>query len=390
MAIVGADRLLTYRFGFVMEQNLGHRTHYRNLARYVRDDPTVAPTWLPIGFDTPGLAASLPLVRRNWSTRASLLAWSAVSRARRRGALDALFYHTQVTALLAPLHGDLPTVISLDATPINYDSVGSMYGHRAGGPLEGLKWHANRRAFAGAAALVAWCAWARDSLVRDYGVPDARVIVIPPGVDLARWPLRSGSERVRASTGRLPRLLFVGGDFTRKGGDVLLECFRGGLDERCELHVVTQSRVAPGHNLYVYHNVTPNSDTLLRLYADADLFVFPSLADCAPLAVPEAMAAALPVISTRVGAIPEMVAEGETGLLVPPGDVAALRAAIETLLDRPERRGQMGDVARRVAETDYDSRHNCHRLLDVIKAATDRAHQLPATNVRRLAAATRG
>jgi glycosyltransferase involved in cell wall biosynthesis len=390
MAIVGADRLLSYRFGFVMEQNLGHRTHYRNLARYVRDDPTVEPTWLPIGFETPGLAARLPLVRRNWSARASLLAWSAVGRARRGGALDALFYHTQVTALLAPLHGDLPTVISLDATPINYDSVGRMYGHHAGGPLEGLKWRANRRAFAGAAALVTWCAWAKDSLVRDYGVPAARVTVIPPGVDLARWPLRTGSERVRASANRLPRLLFVGGDFTRKGGDVLLESFRGGLDERCELHVVTQSRVAPGRNLYVYHNVTPNSDTLLRLYADADLFVFPSLADCAPLAVPEAMAAALPVISTSVGAIPEMVTEGETGLLVPPGDAAALRAAIVTLLDRPERRGQMGDAARRVAETGYDARHNCHRLLDVLKAATDRAHQLPATGVRRVAAAARG
>lgn len=389
MALAGVDRFLSYRFGFVMEQNLGHRTHYRNLLRYVREDPTVAPTWLPIGFDTPGIAARLPLVRRNWSVRASLLAWSAVDRARRQATLDALFYHTQVTALLSPLRADLPTVISLDATPINYDTVGRLYGHRAGGALEGLKWRANRLALARASALITWCGWAKDSLVRDYGIPSERVTVIPPGVDLARWPRRTGSERVLASAGRLPRLLFVGGDFARKGGDALLECFRGGLDERCELHVVTQSAVAPARNLYVYPNVTPNSDTLLRLYAAADLFVFPSLADCAPLAVPEAMAAALPVVTTQVGAIPEMVSEGETGLLVPPGDAGTLRAAIETLLDRPELRGRMGDAGRQVVEAGYDARHNCLRLLDVLKAATDRAHRWPAPSERRAAEAVR-
>jgi glycosyltransferase involved in cell wall biosynthesis len=385
MAVVGADRLLSYRFGFVMEQNLGHRTHYRNLLRYVRDDPTVTPTWLPIHFESPGLLAHLPLVRRNWSARASLLAWTAVRGARSRHALDAIFYHTQVTSLLAPLHPSLPTIISLDATPINYDSVGGFYGHHAGGPLERVKWMANRRAFAHAAAFVAWCQWAKDSLERDYGVPGAQVTVIPPGVDLARWPHRSGDERIFASERRLPRLLFVGGDFTRKGGDSLLECFRGGLDERCELHVVTQTPVAPGRNLHVYHNVTPNSDTLLRLYADADIFVFPTLADCAPLAVPEAMAAALPVISTRVGAIPEMVAEGETGLLVQPADKEALRQAVETLLDRPVLRARMGNAARRVVEADYDARHNSQRLLDVLKAATDRAHRLPHPASRRAA-----
>jgi glycosyltransferase involved in cell wall biosynthesis len=375
MAIAGTEKFLSYRFGFVMEQNLGHRTHYRNLLRYVREDPAVAPTWMPIGFDTPGFAANLPLVRRNWSVRASLLAWRAVGLARRQTTLDALFYHTQVTALLSPLHADLPTVISLDATPMNYDSVGRLYGHRADGKLEALKWWVNRRALARAAALVTWCAWAKDSLVRDYGISGDRVTVIPPGVDLARWPRRTGSERVVSSAGRLPRLLFVGGDFARKGGEVLLQCFRGGLDERCELHVVTQSAVAPARNLYVYPNVTPNSDTLLRLYADADLFIFPTLADCAPLAVPEAMAAALPVVCTHVGAIPEMVGDGKTGLLVPAGDVGALRAAIETLLDRPELRGHMGDAGRQVVEVDYDARYNCLRLLDVLKGATDRAHQ---------------
>jgi glycosyltransferase involved in cell wall biosynthesis len=363
-----------YRFAFVMEQNLGHRTHYQNLVRLVAEDTSVRPTWLPLAFETPGLLARLPYVRGNWSARASLAAWAEVRRARREAQPDALFYHTQVTALLSPLHAALPTVISLDATPINYDSVGEHYGHASGGRTERLKFWANQRALAHADALITWCAWAKASLVSDYGIPAARVTVIAPGVDLDRWPRRIPQPR---AAGRLPRLLFVGGDFARKGGEVLLRAFRAGLDDACELHVVTQSPIAPAHNLFVYNGVTPNSATLLRLYAEADVFVFPSLADCAPLAVPEAMAAGLPVIATRVGAIPEMVAQDETGLLVSPGDAGALRASIETLLARPEARVRMGAAGRRVVEADYDARRNSQRLLAVLKAVADRGGGAP-------------
>ena len=371
------ENVLSYRFGFVMEQNLGHRTHYRNLLRYVRTDDTVAATWMPIEFDSPGMISRLPVVRNNWSLRASLLAWNAVRRTRATAHLDAVFYHTQVTSLLAPLTGNVPTVVSLDATPINYDTVGEFYGHATGGPMERFKFRTNRRAFAHATALVCWCQWAKDSLVRDYGMPAEKITVIPPGVDLAQWPRRNGDDRSRASLDRRPRLLFVGGEFERKGGNVLLDCFNRYLQDDCELHIVTQSPVPPSRNVYIYHNVTANSDTLLRLYSEADIFVFPTLADCAPLAVPEAMAAALPVVTTRVAAIPEMVADGEQGFLVEPGDADALGHALLTLIERPGLRARMGDHGRARVEAAYDARANAHRLLNVLKSATDGAHRLP-------------
>jgi len=372
------SRLLSYRFGFVMEQNLGHRTHYRNLLRYVRNDATVEPVWMPIEFEPAGLMRHIPGVRGNWSARASLQAWNEVRRAQSKTHLQAVFYHTQVTSLLAPYHPQLPTVISLDATPINYDSVGILYGHKTGGRLEKYKFQANRRAFEHASQLVTWCQWAKDSLVSDYGVAPEKVHVIAPGVDLAQWPRHNGAERVRASMDRLPRLLFVGGDFERKGGNVLLEAFNRYLQHECELSIVTQSPVAPGRNLHVYHNVTPNSDTLLQLYAEADIFVFPTLADCAPLAVPEGMAAALPVISTRVGAIPEMVQDGEQGILVDPGNVEQLYLAIRQLLDSPALRASMGDRGRATVEDRFDAGRNALTLLDVLKVATDQAHRLPS------------
>ena len=374
---MGQEQLLSYQFGFVMEQNLGHRTHYRNLLRYVRTDPTVAATWLPIEFETDTWHGRVPGISQNWTARASLQAWSAVRGAMKSTPLDGVFYHTQVTALLAQFHPKLPAIISLDATPINYDSVGTFYGHRTGGLSEKAKFAANRRAFDHAEALVTWCQWAKDSLIHDYRIEKERISVIPPGVDLSQWPRHTGYDRVRASSERLPRLLFVGGDFERKGGNILLESFHKALRGRCELSIVTQSPVTPAPDIHVYKNVTPNSDTLLRLYADADIFVFPTLADCAPLAVPEAMAASLPVVTTHVGAISEMVRHGREGYLLRPGDVDALTESLEHLLAEPDTRARMGDAARLRAEAEHDAQRNAHRLLGVLKSATDATHRLP-------------
>ena len=92
--------------------------------------------------------------------------------------------------------------------------------------------------------------------MNDYGVPAEKIHVISPGVDLAQWPRVTPDERLAASAGRLPRLLFVGGDFERKGGRLLLDCFERALAGRCELDIVTQtalhatSRCAPPHDAH--------------------------------------------------------------------------------------------------------------------------------------------
>jgi glycosyltransferase involved in cell wall biosynthesis len=361
------------RFGFVMEQTLGHRTHYRNLRRYVEEDASVLPTWMPIAFEPTGAAAKLPLLRGNWSARASWRAQRAVAAARAQTRFDALLYHTQVTALLSPYQRGVPIVVSLDATPINYDTVGAYYGHPAGGPLEALKQRANRQAFAHASALIVWRQWAKDSLIHDYGVPAEKVHVISPGVDLAQWPQVAPEDRLRASDGWLPRVLFVGGDFERKGGRLLLECFERWFVGRCELDLVTQTPLTTPPGARLHTDLTPNSDELKRLYAQADIFVFPTLADCAPLAVPEAMAASLPIITTYVGAIPEMVQDGVNGLLVRPGDLEALRGALERLLDAPDLRIQMGNTARALAERFDDAGRNAQRVLDVLREVSAQA-----------------
>lgn len=356
-----------YRFAFVVEQFLGHRTHYQNLLRFVPEAADVDPVFLPIEWDGPGILHRMPPFSSNATLRTSLRASRAVRRLVRTAPPDAILYHTQTSALLAPLARGLPFVVSLDATPINYDSLADHYGHAVGGPLEGPKQRIYRGVFRRAAALITWSHWAAASLVRDYGLPAEKVAVIPPGVDLTGWPRRTARERIALRRGGPVRLLFVGADFRRKGGQLLLEGLRGPLAGRCELHVVTEADLAPEPGLFVHRGLTPKSAELQRLYADADLFVFPTLADCYAQVVPEAMAAGLPVITTRIGATAEAVADGESGLTIEAGNAPALIRAVDTLLARPELRAAMGESARRRVEAGWDANVNMGRILALLR-----------------------
>lgn len=362
------------RFGFVMEQTLGHVTHHKNLARWVTEDASLCPTWMPIAPEKADRWERVPVLRNNWSLKASLRARDALQDALRREPLDALFLHTQTVALFAvPFMRRVPSVVSLDATPLNYDTVGAEYGHSAGntGWLERRKYQWNRATFHAAAGLVTWCQWAKDSLINDYGVPAENITVIPPGVDMELWSLeRTAREE---TPGRKLRLLFVGGDFARKGGKIVVEAFRAGLQGVCELDIVTreagvEEQVSGLPGVRVHRGLTANSKPLRDLYAAADLFLFPTLGDCLPIAVMEAMAAGLPVVATSVGALREEVEDGVNGLIVPPRDVGAIVEAIRSLTEDATRRRTMAAASRAMAETRFDARKNYTALLSLMKA----------------------
>jgi glycosyltransferase involved in cell wall biosynthesis len=112
------------------------------------------------------------------------------------------------------------------------------------------------------------------------------------------------------------------------------------------------------------------------LYAAADIFVFPTRWDTFGIAVIEAMASGLPVVASNLNAVPEMVSDGISGLLVPPNDAAALATAIEGLGRDPERRHQMGLEGRRIAEQKFDVVANANRVLDVLKQVADDSGRL--------------
>lgn len=365
-----------WQIGFVMEQTLGHRAHAQTLGWGVERDPDVQAHWVPVEFDIDGLPWSLPLVRHNWSLRGSLRAARSLGELASRH-LDALFIHTFTISLMAGGYLDrIPTVLSTDATPENYDQVGSWYDHRVmPGSIEYLKRRVRRRVIRKASAIVTWCEWAKASLVADYGVEHDRVHVIPPGADLPKFAFGS---RPRQNGDENPiRLLFVGGDFHRKGGQVLLQAYRAGLRNRAELHLVTEEDVPPETGVFVYRGLTSNSPELLSLYRESDVFILPTLGDCFPVVMGEAMAAGLPIVTTDVGALPEAVQDGENGFVVPAGDDVALVSALDVLVRNPQLRIEMGVKGRRIAEKRFDSGLNAQQVLGVIKGVCARSKAMP-------------
>jgi glycosyltransferase involved in cell wall biosynthesis len=164
------------------------------------------------------------------------------------------------------------------------------------------------------------------------------------------------------------KVLFVGGDFERKGGPLLLDSMRNDelLSERCELHLVTGASIDPQPNVYVHRGVTANSPELLDLFSQADVFVLPSYAECLAVVLMEATAAGLPIITTEVGALAEAVEPGQSGLTIRPGDGAGLRQALETLVVDPARRRQMGRAGHTLAQRKFNAHRNNHALLDLV------------------------
>lgn len=125
-------------------------------------------------------------------------------------------------------------------------------------------------------------------------------------------------------------------------------------------------------------------DDAPRLVGGADVCVVPSVwAEAFGLAALEPMARAVPVIASRVGGIPEVVVDGETGILVPPADEAALASAIRSLLDNPQTRERMGRAGAQRAAQHFSRERQLRDLVELIGGcfteAPDRMpHVLPA------------
>jgi glycosyltransferase involved in cell wall biosynthesis len=338
-----------------LEQTLGHRTHGLNLTRALEASDLQVQS-APVDFPE---RRRLPMP---WALRGSLAAYRS---ARSAAAFDVAFFHTQTVSLFAPLAArGRRYVVSVDATPPQIDAMARWYEHaRQPGLLERAKRAWYRRVLDGASAIVSWSSWAADSLATEYGVDRSRVTVIHPGAPREYFALpRSGrSDR--------PKLLFVGGDFERKGGPALLKAFAN-LEGDAELLLVTPAEVPSTPGVRVVR-ADPGSAELLAAYAEADVFCLPTRADCTPVVLSEAMAAGLPVVTTSVGSNTEWVPE-QAGVIVPPNDPRALRSALDRLLGDAELRARLAQGAREHASLHMDAERNASRLLDVLVAQVER------------------
>jgi glycosyltransferase involved in cell wall biosynthesis len=129
----------------------------------------------------------------------------------------------------------------------------------------------------------------------------------------------------------------------------------------------------------VHAGFGPDDDGLLQLYQNADILAVPTLADCFSLAAIEAMACGLPVITTAVGGIPEIVMDGETGFLVAPGDPQQTLDAIRMLVADAALRRRLGQAGREVASLRFNASTQAQLTLQIMLTAGAAEAQSPAT-----------
>ena len=200
--------------------------------------------------------------------------------------------------------------------------------------------------------------------LRFAGVPAGRIRTVPNGIDVREFEDAALGGAALDSSSKGPVIGVVARLDLQKGFEYLFQAVRGLSESYPGLKVLIVGEgpdrgaiEAMIHKLGLEDQVTLAGQRIdmPAVYAAMDIFVLPSLNEGLPMTVLEAMAAARAVIATRVGAIPKVVGDGHTGLLVEPGDVFGLRGAIFRLLANPDLRRRLGQQAQARVLENYTS-----------------------------------
>ena len=276
-------------------------------------------------------------------------------------AADVVHTHTWYVGLggmLTQAIHDLPLVGTLHSLeplrPWKADQLGTGYA---------VSTWAERLAVERAERVIAVSAQMRADILSHFQVAPERVVVIHNGVDADAFRRTEAREVLARHQVREPYVLFVGRISEQKGIFQLLEAARALPDEvslvLCasspdtpELAARLQAAVAGRPRVQWINAMLPVSE-VVQLYSHAAVFACPSIYEPFGLINLEAMACGTPVVASRVGGIPEVVVDGETGWLVPPGDPAALAEALRVSLADPTRARRMGEAGRRRVEAHF-------------------------------------
>jgi alpha-maltose-1-phosphate synthase len=360
---------------FVNENLGGHATMHLALRRSLEAHPEVEAEFLDVpeprlvrrivGASVPGLGRlDLDLQALRYQLAQSVHLRSLLQH--RLDDIDVLHAYSQHAVLMSDgVLRHRPSVVSTDCTTsLNAHRLPYRAPTRFTAPASQIAQRLERRVFKSATLVVAQSEWAAESLRTTCGVSDDRLRVIPFGI----LPFELSPRHHPSGP---PQVTFVGASMSRKGGWRLLRAFRKHLRDTCVLNIVTRDRVAPERGVRVLNDFVPGDPRLPGLLADTAVFAFPSEIDTFGYAPLEAMAAAVPVVATRCNAVPEIVEEGVTGLLVEPDD-DALAGAVSALVADEARAEAMGAAGRRRMLDRFDARVTTAQLLVTLEEARRR------------------
>ncbi|MGF1447691.1 MAG: glycosyltransferase family 4 protein [Pikeienuella sp.] len=278
----------------------------------------------------------------------------AEARRRCRGAQPDLVVAAAASAVVASLPPEVPVIYSSDAT---FRLIQGYYpeftnlsrnSRRMGEQME-------QSALTRADLVILPSEWAARSAIEDYGTDPAKIHVIPFGANLIDPPSRREVLET-AAPHRAPKLLFVGKEWHRKGGDVAVDTLHmlraQGIQATLSLLGCRPEGVDPSTPGLEILGFLDKSDSAARArferaFAEADFLLMPVRAECLGIVFAEAAAHSLPVLSTRTGGVSSMVSDGETGALLSPGATGeAFAARIREIMAEPGRHRAMRLAAR--------------------------------------------
>jgi glycosyltransferase involved in cell wall biosynthesis len=220
--------------------------------------------------------------------------------------------------------------------------------------------------------------WLQGEVSKSTLMSKFRCTVIPNALDTEQFQPReqAAARKLLGIPADCAVILFLA-DWAgekRKGFDLLVEALKPFRND-ARVYLLAAGRELPAHDLgpqLVTTGYLTGEKQLSWVYSAADVFVLPSLQDNLPNTALEALSCGVPIVGFDVGGIPEIVREGETGLLVPTKDVARLRAAIASVVEDKNARARMSEAGRRRAVANYGLEIQARRYLELYTELVER------------------
>ncbi|MCB9747048.1 MAG: glycosyltransferase family 4 protein [Candidatus Omnitrophica bacterium] len=237
--------------------------------------------------------------------------------------LDILFFPAG-GALSAYLETNIPMVSLMDATCSllfdyyeGYKNLFSVSKKRC--------IHTDKKALQRSILTIYCSDWAANSAINEYGIDKSKIHVIPLGANIEEAPKRKDVLEIRKVTPQVCKLLFIGVDWERKGGEIayqtMVELNRRGIETELIICGVTPPAKFISEKVriegYLNKNNKKEFSRLCELYKEASFFILPTRSECAGVVFCEAAAFALPILAANTGGVATYVGHEKNGYLLP-------------------------------------------------------------------------